>query len=113
MERSAIPPAPQRLSWVLGLALVVPGCGAVVPGPSPGNESSEGTNGGLAPGADPREEWSRTCMLPPRDSDFDGPGDSCDNCPLVPDPTLETYVDDEGMHWPNDGAACNGDFRCQ
>ncbi len=53
--------------------------------------------------------WNLQCRLPPPDQDYDGFADACDLCPFDHDPTNETYTDQEGRNWPNDGAACNGD----
>lgn len=61
-------------------------------------------------GGDLAELWSFACRLPPRDVDLDGIGDSCDRCPLAHDPSNASFVDDNGMEWPNDGAYCNGDY---
>jgi len=54
--------------------------------------------------------WAFACSLPPADQDLDGIGESCDYCPFAFDPTNSTFVDDNGMSWPNDGAFCNGDY---
>jgi hypothetical protein len=54
--------------------------------------------------------WSHACQLPPRDQDFDGIGDECDLCVQGFDPGNQSYVDANGMRWPNDGAYCNGDY---
>lgn len=53
--------------------------------------------------------WNLQCRLPPPDQDYDGFADACDLCPFDYDPTNETYTDEEGRNWPNDGAACNGE----
>jgi hypothetical protein len=52
--------------------------------------------------------WNTQCVMPPLDQDYDGLGDSCDLCEFAFDPTNETYVDEEGREWPNDGAVCSG-----
>lgn len=102
---------PAEVAARVGVLLLPPGCDAALAAAGMSVLDNLQT-GGLAAGRDASDEWSRACLLPPRDTDFDGPGDSCDNCPLVPDPTLEAYVDDEGVLWPNYGAVCNGDFLC-
>jgi hypothetical protein len=61
-------------------------------------------------GGDPIELWSHACRLAPLDHDFDGVGDSCDLCEFAFDPSNQPYTDDEGVLWPNDGAACNGEY---
>lgn len=57
--------------------------------------------------------WLSACRRPQRDFDSDGLGDACDFCPFGFDTTNESFVDDSGRLWPNQGAACNGDLRCQ
>ncbi len=54
--------------------------------------------------------WQNLCFLPQVDQDYDGIGDPCDKCPFAFDPTDAEFVDANGRLWPNDGAACNGDF---
>ncbi|HVH98288.1 MAG TPA: thrombospondin type 3 repeat-containing protein [Enhygromyxa sp.] len=53
---------------------------------------------------------AKACLLPIVDHDFDGIGDACDLCPFAFDPFNEPYVDvEQGMLYPNLGAACNGE----
>ncbi len=56
------------------------------------------------------ELWSMSCRLPPSDQDFDGVADSCDLCPFAFDPANQSYIDDMGQMWPNDGRFCNGEY---
>jgi hypothetical protein len=52
--------------------------------------------------------WNMQCRMPPLDQDYDGLADACDLCEFAFDPSNETYVDEEGRRWPNDGAVCSG-----
>ncbi len=54
--------------------------------------------------------WRHACRGPALDEDFDGIVDRADMCPISFDPSAAIYVDITGREWPNDGAACNGDF---
>lgn len=54
--------------------------------------------------------WMHGCHGPASDQDFDGLPDQIDFCAFSFDPSNMFYIDSEGGEWPNDGAACNGNF---
>jgi hypothetical protein len=57
--------------------------------------------------------WPRMCLLPAWDQDLDAIPDACDLCRFAFDPSNTSYVDPNGMEWPEYGAYCNGDYSCQ